>query len=168
MKDIYNHKFTIINIKKQYLEYLHMYDSKVLIEHPNSKHRPYIGIAFILDKFLYFIPLSSPKEKHVNMKNKIDFYKIKNGKLGALNFNNMIPITQESIIIYDIKNETDIKYKFLLNSQLRQLERKNNAIKRKAFRLYDKYNKNELDSSTRNRCCNFKLLEEKAKLYTNQ
>lgn len=37
-------------------------------------------------------PLSSPKEKHKNMKNSIDFLKLDEEKQGKINFNNMIPI----------------------------------------------------------------------------
>lgn len=37
-------------------------------------------------------PLSSPKEKHKNMKNSIDFLKLDEEKHGKINFNNMIPI----------------------------------------------------------------------------
>ena len=44
----------------------------------------------------YFAPLSSPKQKHLKMKNDIDFYKLSNGKLGAINFNNMIPVPDGS------------------------------------------------------------------------
>lgn len=37
-------------------------------------------------------PLLSPKEKHKNMKNSIDFLKLDEEKQGKINFNNMIPI----------------------------------------------------------------------------
>ena len=44
---------------------------------------------FKIEDCEYFAPLSSPKPKHKKMKNTIDFLKIKNGELGAVNFNNM-------------------------------------------------------------------------------
>ena len=32
------------------------------------------------------------------LKSKLDFLKIDNGKLGAINFNNMLPVTKKNII----------------------------------------------------------------------
>lgn len=54
------------------------------------------GILFKIDTFEYFAPLSSPKLKHIKMKNTLDFLKIKNGELGAINFNNMIPVMKNN------------------------------------------------------------------------
>lgn len=42
---------------------------------------------------MYFAPLSSPKPKHLKLKSKLDFLKIDNGKLGAIN--NMLPVTKK-------------------------------------------------------------------------
>ena len=54
----------------------------------------------------YFAPLSSPKPKHKNMKNTLDFFKIKNGELGAVNFNNMIPVNKNNYSLVDLNKET--------------------------------------------------------------
>ena len=66
----------------------------------------------------YFVPLSSPKEKHLKMKNTLDFLKLDNGKLGAINFNNMIPVTGNNytLVNFDKENKSasDIKYILLL------------------------------------------------------
>lgn len=51
-----------------------------------------MGVLFEINSCKYFAPLSSPKAKHMLMKNQIDFYKIDRGKLGAINLNNMIPV----------------------------------------------------------------------------
>jgi len=55
---------------------------------------------------MYFAPLSSPKPKHLKIKSKLDFLKIDNGKLGAINFNNMLPFTENNIIKIDLDKRT--------------------------------------------------------------
>lgn len=65
----------------------------------------------------YFAPLSSPKQKHLKMKNDIDFYKLSNGKLGAINFNNMIPVPDGSYTLIGTKTQSlTYYYKFLIIS----------------------------------------------------
>ena len=164
---LYNHNLVMVNINRNYLDYLNQFDNKVPQEYTNinAKKRPYIGIAFKINSLLYFIPLSSKKTKFFRLNNRIDFFKLDNGNLGAFNFNNMIPVKEKVILLFDVDNETDIKYKNLILKQLRYINRRANKIKRKAFRLYDKYINNKLDLNTKNRCCNFTLLEQKAKLY---
>ena len=82
------------------------------------------------------------------MKNNIDFYKLDNGKLGAINFNNMIPIIEEeySIINTNTKsfNEKEKQYKILLNNQLRWLNRYGKDLREKALNLYKKKTENKL------------------------
>ena len=70
--------------------------------------RPFVGVLFEIDGFEYFAPLSSPKPKHKNMKNTIDFFKIKGGELGAINFNNMIPVNIENYVLIDLNKETTL------------------------------------------------------------
>ena len=55
--------------------------------------RPFVGIVILCNEKQYCIPLSSPKEKHKEMKNTIDFHRVldEDGKLiGVLDLNNMI------------------------------------------------------------------------------
>lgn len=48
---------------------------------------------------MYFVPVSSPKDKHLKMKNPVDFMKLDKGALGAINFNDMIPVKKAFIKI---------------------------------------------------------------------
>ena len=52
---VFDHNFVIINVDKNYLNYLHKYDFRVSIEHsePGSKKRPYIGVAMNINNLLY-------------------------------------------------------------------------------------------------------------------
>ena len=55
----------------------------------------------------------------------IDFFKIKDGELGAVNFNNMIPVTDKNYTLVDLNKETltiaELKYQKLLKEQLKIL-----------------------------------------------
>ncbi len=53
------------------------------------------------------------------------------------------------------------KYKKLLIEQLNWLNDNNIKVRTKAIKLYTLYNENRLPLNIKNRCCNFKLLEEK-------
>lgn len=108
--------------------------------------------------------MSSPKLKHLKLKSKLDFLKIDNGKLGAINFNNMLPVTKNNIIKLDLNKEfltrSEEKYKKLLKEQIYWLNRNDE-------KLYDKYIDSTLNTNIAKRCCNFKLLEEKCNEFNN-
>ena len=104
------------------------------------------------------------------LKNTIDFLKIKNGELGAVNFNNMIPVKSDYYSIIDLNQSTltlnEAKYQKLLKEQLAWLNANYIQVKDKSYKLYTLYNKGKLPETMRERCCNFKLLEEKCLKYT--
>lgn len=105
-------KLKFYTIDAQYTDYLRTFDSKVPMEHAGQRHRPYIGIVLEIHQSLFFAPMSSPKKKHLTM-HSLDIYKIQDGKLGIINFNNMIPVVEGCYQLLDIANEEE-KYKFLL------------------------------------------------------
>ena len=99
------------------------------------------------------------------MKNTLDFFKIKNGELGAVNFNNMIPVNESNYSLVDLNKETltiaELKYQKLLREQLDWLNANYKQVKNKSFKLYQLHSNGKLPENIRARCCNFKLLEEK-------
>ena len=101
----------------------------------------------------YFAPLSSPKQKHLKMKNDIDFYKLSNGKLGAINFNNMIPVPDGSYTLIGTKTQSltyqEQKYKALLRNQLRWLNPDGEKLRDIASNLYMNRINNTLGFYTR-------------------
>ena len=133
--------------------------------------RPFVGILFRVDNYEYFAPLSSPKSKHLKMRNTIDFYKINGGILGAVNFNNMIPVKKENyrVIYFNEQNLTILekKYQELLKDQIKWLNENYIQVMNKSYKLYYLYNKERLSKNIMDRCCNFKLLEEKCDIYNN-
>lgn len=161
-------KLKFYNIKNEYIEYLRKIDKTVLFN--KQEKRPYIGIVLEIGENNYYVPLASPKEKHKTMKNGKDFSKIASGSLGAINFNNMIPVPNEALLIKDIDNEPNEQYKNLLQKQYVEILNTQENIRKKAQELHnlsllpDK-GLSENDIKVKNRCCNFALLEEKCKEY---
>lgn len=159
----------IVRVNSNYCDYLRKYDNKVAYNKNEKELRPFIGILFKIEMCEYFAPLSSPKPKHKNMKNTLDFFKIKNGELGAVNFNNMIPVNKNNYSLVNLNKETltisELKYQKLLREQLARLNANYQQVKNKSFKLYQLYNEGRLPQNIKSRCCNFKLLEEKCTKY---
>lgn len=99
--------FIIVKVDSNYCNYLRSFDSKVMYNDGAKDLRPFIGVLFSVNGFEFFVPLASPKAKHSTIQNKIDVVKIDDGKLGVLNFNNMIPVTKDN---YEL---IDLTYKYL-------------------------------------------------------
>ena len=142
-----------------YIEYLSKFDSHVMHTKIESRKfkRKYIWILFKINEKLYIAPLSSYKEKHNRIKENIDFIKI--GNKSVINLNNMFPVQKENIAIVNIEKEEDINYKQLLRNEYALCIPKFKKIIKNAKNLYKQvtiYN-----MPIKNRCCNFKLLEEK-------
>ena len=161
-------KLIFVYINENYLNYLKKYDVKV----PEKKNRIYIGALLRINNKEYFAPLSSPKEKHKTMKNNIDIFKIKNGKLGIVNLNNMIPVLpddkcRETINLTFLKNSNDKKdnqYFYLLNDQLRFCKKNEKQLLEKAENIHkifiQEFDKLEnWQKKMYTRVNNFKLLE---------
>ena len=64
-----------------------------------------------------------------------------------------------------MESSSERKYKILLSKQLIWLNDNIDLVKNKSKKLYDLYNSNKLNAEIKNRCCNFKLLEEKCYEY---
>lgn len=156
------------HIENKYIDFLRQFDPRVLYN--KNEQRPYIGIIFEIEDIRYYAPLSSPKPKHIHMKNNLDFRKIDSGKLGAVNLNNMIPVPDSVLIPIHIGEITDPKYRRLLNEQYRWLLHDMINIENAARKLRQLFFINENDlpyfqKQMKARCCNFILLEQKYKEY---
>lgn len=162
-------KIIIVKVDSKYCDFLRKYESKVPYNAGEKELRPFVGILFNIGNCEYFAPLSSPKPKHSRLANTLDLIKIDNGKLGVINFNNMIPVNKSNYNIIDLNEKTNDKNKgariLLLKNQLRWLNNNRVDIYEKSSNLYKKYVNNLLPINVRNRCCNFILLEEKCRDY---
>ena len=118
-------KLRIVKVDSLYCDYLRKYDNKVSYNAGTKDLRPFIGVLFMIGKCEYFAPLSSPKPKHKSLRNTLDLIKINNGELGVVNFNNMIPVTSNNYVEFDLDkkaNENSEMFRIeLLRNQLRWL-----------------------------------------------
>ena len=164
-----NKKLKLVKINSEYCDYLRRFDKRAPYNFDKKINSPFVGILFKVGNCKYFAPLSSPKEKHLKTKNSIDFLKLDGGKLGAINFNNMIPVRKDNIKLIDLNEDfniiSDEKYKMLLQNQIFWLNRNIEKVYSKSYKLYERYVSKKIDSKIAKRCCNFKLLEQKCREY---
>lgn len=156
------------HITDGYIDFLRSFDEKVALN--KKETRPYVGVVLELEGIKYYAPFTSPKTKHQKMKNGKDFRKINNGRYGAINFNNMIPVLDSEVILIDIENLPDQKYKRLLQNQYKSIKADIQGIQRTAERLrklvlMDDDKLSNYDRIIKSRCCNLSLLEEVFKKY---
>lgn len=155
----------IYYIDEGYINYLRQFDKNVAYN--KNTTRPYIGIVYTYNNLNYFAPLSSPKSKHININPKaIDIYKIKDGELGVVNINNMIPTPIEELTEV-LPTVTDAKYKKMLEGQLTFLNNHKSELFKKINHFQNMFRKGHLNERILERCCNFLLLEEKFKEYNS-
>ena len=159
----------IVRIDSKYCDYLRKFDHRVSYNKNQKQLRPFIGILFKIDKWEYFAPLTSPKPKHLNMHNTVDFLRINKGIWGAINFNNMIPVTSNNYQVINLNKKcqsfVELQYYELLKNQYNWLNKNKLEIMKKAKKLYTLYTKNKLSANIADRCCNYQLLEEKCQEY---
>ena len=99
----------------------------------------------------------------------IDFLKINDGKLGVINYNNMVPVINKKFYeLINIEDQKDIKYKKLLIQQQIWLRKNKKLIYLKSEILYKEIEKilskkyrNKKDKLLLKRCVNFKKIENK-------
>lgn len=156
-------------------------DSKVPITAGVKGRRPFLGVVIEVNCHKYYIPLTSPKPKHSNMRDSAAFMQIDSGRLGGLNINNMIPVIDKFLKKCDLAitakdSYDDKRYKVLLQNQKEWCNKNINAatIKDKAEYLYNLIanadaevrklkNKNINPQNLVKlikRCCNYIKLEE--------
>ena len=156
----------LFTINDDFIDYLRKFDSKVLSNKQGK--RPYVGVVCVINDSKYYVPLMSPKPKHMTMSNTKDFHKISGGKYGAINFNNMLPVIDEVLSEIITSKEPDRNYRLLLQNQYLELLRIQDILEKKVKAIYSLFLTDSLtknDERIKARCCDFLLLEEKVKDY---
>lgn len=157
--------FKLYYISEEYIEYLRTFDKRVAYN--KKRTRPYIGIVYKYKDNYYFAPLHSPKKKHIQINaNSLDIIKIRQGILGVVNINNMIPVLTNQLTEV-LSSIQDKKYKTLLEDQLTYLNNNKKYVRNKILRFQKLYRGNLLPQRILDRTCDFVLLEEKMKEYKN-
>ena len=168
-------KMQIYHVDEDYVKYLRRFDEKVTIVKDKGKQRPYVGIVYNFDKMKYFAPFSSPeKDDGDNLtqeyrdkysdNSKCTYEQIEKLKYGTILINNMIPISENQLISFDIDKITDENYKTILKDQFIYCNDNKDRILKKAKKLYKMvttYRQAHFVSVS----CNFKFLEQKCLEY---
>lgn len=163
-------RFSFYKVSSVYCDFLRAQEPAVPYTRADKSTRPFVGVVFELNGFNYYAPLTSPKPKHLHMKNRLDFLKINGGQWGALNFNNMLPVAAAELQKIELKivetdSSAEIAYKNLLANQLSWCNSHREVILRKANKLYQAIVSGKDYGNLLARCCNFPLLEELCSVY---
>lgn len=162
-------------IDMKYIRNLTKVDDRVMSVSPQAgkETRPFVGIVIVCEGQKYCIPLSSPKPKHKSMKNDVDFTKILDGEklIGVLNFNNMIPVDESCIAPLNLRitgrdDAAARNYKKMAAKQLDWCQRNQEAIVKKAAKLYMMVQSDKVRGVLKRRCCDFKKLETVRRKWT--
>ena len=154
----------LYTVSDKYIDYLSIYAPHLFHnKKTNQIHkRVYIGVILKVHGMDYFAPLSSYKVKHKQMKETLDFIKIKT--YSVINLNNMFPVQSKDYTYLDFSKEQDLNYKSLLESEYRYIKSIQGKIIKNASLVYKIKTSGKINSLTK-RCNDFKLLEEKCRLY---
>lgn len=153
----------LFHVSSAYVDYLvpyapHLFHNR---QKGQKNERKYIGILLHIHGMDYFAPLSSFKEKHIHMKESLDFIKIKH--YAVINLNNMFPVPPRLYTYVDISKESNSKYKSLL-AEYRYIKSIEEKIRKNAVYLY-RLKAGETISPLTKRCNDFLLLEELCRNY---
>ena len=156
-------------IDMKYVRNLHKVDDRVQSISPqiHKSNRPFVGIIIICNEYKYCVPVDSAKEKHKMHKNDVDFTRIFDDEqlISVLNFNNMIPIDDKFITKIDLKpnvkdSRSQANYKKLCIKEIEWCRKHQEAIVKKANKLYCLGQKPNCSSNLKKRCKDFKKLEK--------
>ncbi|MBQ7371642.1 MAG: type III toxin-antitoxin system ToxN/AbiQ family toxin [Blautia sp.] len=157
-------------VDSEYCNFLRKSDPLVPHTMDHKSSRPFVGIIFMIKDFHYYAPLTSPKSKHLKMKNQVDFMKINHGEWGAINFNNMIPVPDDCLHKVNLKicesdSRQDVAYKNLLANQLSWCNSHREQILKQAKKLYWMIMNEKSSQKLAQRCCNFRQNEQQCLIY---
>ena len=161
---------SVYTVDIAYCTYLRNIDSKVPDNSGHKSNRPFIGVVLEIDGVHYYAPLTSPKPKHLQMKNQPDFHKINGGVWGAINFNNMIPVPQNCLHPVDLKiyptdSKADKDYKNLMIDQITWCSANASTLLKKAAKLRQLVVNAAEENILTKRCCDFSALEQACQNY---
>jgi len=152
----------LYRVSDRYIHFLKGTDQRV--QDNKDRRRPYVGVVLFVGEFQYFVPMESPKPNHANIKSGVHIMRIGNGTLGLLGFNNMIPVHNSALILFDIDKESDQKYAELLRRQVTFLNRHKADVLDHASKTYYKATSGN-NKFLQKICCDFKKLERACKRY---
>lgn len=150
----------LYEVDLNYLRYLQRFDSKIPNISSTSHDKLVCGVVLVKNNYKYFVPLTSFKQQQ-----RTNFVIMDgNNPIASLRFSFMFPILDGLYTIKSIRNETDLKYRRLLNKELRYINLHKEKILSDADRVYDQVVNVKNNLYIRN-CCDFLKLENAASNY---
>ena len=165
----------LYSISDEYINYLKEKFPRVYSNKEDSRihTRKYLGAVIDIETHKYYIPLSSPKDKHDYImmdgkkrirENSIIVMRITSGSgedkelRGTLQIGTMIPVPDDAITLYDVDGETDLNYKNLINEEIIYIRKHEKTIIKNAKLLYRKRKAGVKNRVIQN-CLDFQALE---------
>lgn len=171
-------ELTLVYVDDRYTNFLQEYgDSRVSKNSNIDYQRPFIGVLFRIEEFVYFAPLTThskgKKLRDFPKRENITFYPIENCKYGGVNFNNMIPLVsgvykKVDMVIRSSDFGWERNKKIQLMNIKRILRHESKYLISKAVNLYSLKTKGALYLNYDKITCDFKKLEKTAALYKNK
>ena len=153
----------LYEINPKYIKYLAQYQEHIFISDGNKASRKYIGVVLQINGMNYFAPLSSFKSKHKRMKESVDFIKIRD--YAVININNMVPVPEGEYHLVDVNGTKDMQYRYLMQAESREINRKRNRIIKNADIVYKHKLRNGDTTPLARRTNDFIELEKRCKQY---
>ncbi len=174
----------LYSISDEYISYLRKNFPRVYSNKENVRihTRKYLGAVIEINDYKYYIPLSSPKDKHDYLmvdgkktirKDSLVVMRIVSGTgenrelKGTLQIGTMIPVPADALELYDVDNEPDQAYKDLVNEEIIYIRKKEKSIIKNAKVLYSKRQSGEENRVVQN-CLDFKALEVECDNWKNK
>lgn len=166
----------IYSVSDRYIEYLRKEEPNVYSNKMNERihTRKYVGVVIQISNYNYYIPMSSPKnsdfqvagDSKVIKKSIVPIIRIvvKNNEgvkelKGTLRISHMIPVPDTELELYDMNNETDQKYKELIQNEIIFIRKQKEKIISNANLLYKQKNENDETAGYVKSALNYKELE---------
>ena len=168
----------IYDIEEKYLDFLRSVEEKIMLGKSsyNNNRKFAVGVVLNIGGINYYAPLSSVKQHQLNENgdNLNKQYKqrcfpiiIKRNKqdkiVSLLRLDFMFPVPENLLKELNFNEIQDEKYRTFIRLEYQYIKRKKQEILEKALELYEKAINSQ--HFLHNKCCDFKLLEEKYQDY---
>lgn len=175
-------EFKLYSISDEYVEWLredfpNVYSNKV---NARTHTRKYLGVVLHIDRYNYYIPMSSPKNSDYQMAGKDKVIRksiipiirivVKNaaGKKelkGTLRISHMIPVPASELELYDLENEEDSNYKELVQNEMIFIRKNREKIMDNAKLLYKQKAMNDTTAGYVKSALDYYALEARCDLF---
>ncbi|MCI6648576.1 MAG: type III toxin-antitoxin system ToxN/AbiQ family toxin [Lachnospiraceae bacterium] len=147
-------EFKLYVVSLRYIEYLRQYEPTKILSSIGDHYvhdRKYLGIVYSIGGYNFFAPFSSPKNSDYTKvkgerkirKSIVPIIRMTETKsdgsellLGTIKLNNMIPVPETELTLYDVDNESDLHYKILIQKEIQFVRKNKEKIFRNAGILY--------------------------------